>query len=398
MKQARIEVALKKSIDYIDSITISSKVNVPEDVVTCENRFFTWDNEKRTPSAKPYLFHWSYYNGVVMEGLFDLWEAAPAMGKKYLSYVRRYLDGMIVTDSVGQKTLSPARAGYVDCHGADCCKTAALLLRAADQDHGYIDICQNIYRDLTDTAHVNSKGHIVPKEYMEATLGQNYWHSWVGGRPPRYKVWLDGIYMLQPFIARFAATTGDLAQLALVQKRLNWVAETLLAPNGLYYHAGSSGDDVCPYHWTRAMGWYGMAMVDVMEVLSEEYRSDRLTALNRFVDGVLKYQKEDGMWTNLADLPVTGTNRLEVSGTAMMVYTILKGVRCGWLDESYRAAAVKGFVAMVEEKLVDGKLTDIYLKAVADNTNNYERSDYYLPDEGKGLGPFIMACAEMVYL
>ena len=104
------------------------------------------------------------------------------------------------------------------------------------------------------------------------------------------------------------------------------------------------------------------------------------------------------MWTNLADQPATETNRLEVSGTAMMVYTILKGIRRGWLDESARDAAVKGFVAMAEEKLVDEMLTDIYLKATADNTNNYERSDYYLPDEGKGLGPFIMACSEMLYL
>ena len=385
-------------MDYIDAITINSGFNVPEDVVAGESSFFTWDNEKRSPSAKPYLFHWSYYNGVVMEGLFDLWEAAPAAGGRYLDYVRRYLDRMIVTDHTGRKGLSPTRAGYVDCHGADCCKTAALLLRASDQENGYMDICREIYRDLTDVTYVNSTGHIVPKEYTETALGHNYWHSWAGDHPPKYKVWLDGLYMLQPFLARFAAKTGDSAQLALMQERLNWAADALLAPSGLYYHACNSTDDVCPYHWTRAMGWYGMAMVDVMEVLPEEYLPERQAALKLFVDGVLQYQKENGMWTNLADQPATETNRLEVSGTAMMVYTILKGIRRGWLDESARDAAVKGFVAMTEEKLVDGMLTDIYLKASADNTNNYERSDYYLPNEGQGLGPFIMACSEMLYL
>ena len=398
MEQTRIKAAIKKSTDYIDSITINSRINVPEDIVAGEDRFFTWDYEKRAPSAKPYLFHWSYYNGAVMEGLFDLWEAAPAVGEKYLDYVRRYLDGMIVTDGTGRKRLSPTRAGYVDCHGADCCKTAALLLRASNQEDGYMDICREIYRDLTDGTYVNSTGHIVPEEYTEAVLGHNYWHSWAGGHPPKYKVWLDGIYMLQPFLARFAAKTGDSAQLALVQERLNWVAATLLAPSGLYYHACNGKDDVCPYHWTRAMGWYGMAMVDVMEVLPGEYLPERQAALKLFVDGALKYQKENGMWTNLANQPVTETNRLEVSGTAMMVYTILKGIRRGWLDEINRDAAVRGFVAMAEEKLMDGMMTDIYLKATADNTNNYERSDYYLHDEGKGLGPFIMACSEMLYL
>ena len=398
MEAARIQAALAKSRDYIDSLTVNSPVNVPEEVVADEHKFFTWDNEKRTPSEKPYLFDWSYYNGVVMEGLFDVYEAGPAAGEKYLDYVRRYLDAMIVTGEDGKQHLSRNLAGYVDHHGADCYKTASLLLRASDGRDSYMEVCRELYRDLTDESHVNSKGNIVPKEYTEAALGHNYWHSWAKGKPPKYKVWLDGIYMLQPFISRFAARTGDEAQLALVQERLDWVASTMLAPSGMYYHACNSRDDVCPYHWTRAMGWYGMAMVDVMESLPEQYMDARKAALKTFADGMLKYQKESGLWTNVADWPATETNRLEVSGTAMMVYTILKGVRKGWLDESYRDAAVKAFVAMAERKLVDGRLEDIYLKASANNTNNYELPEYYLPDEGKGSGPFIMAYSEMLYL
>ena len=53
---------------------------------------------------------------------------------------------------------------------------------------------------------------------------------------------------------------------------------------------------------------------------------------------------------------------------------------------------------MAEQKLTGGALQDIYLKASANNTNNYEISEYYLPDEGKGSGPFIMAYSEMLYL
>ena len=61
-------------------------------------------------------------------------------------------------------------------------------------------------------------------------------------------------------------------------------------------------------------------------------------------------------------------------------------------------AAVRGFVAMAETKIEGGHLNDIYLKASANNTNNYELPEYYLPDEGKGAGPFIMACSEMMYI
>lgn len=400
MTQERIREALEKTKNYVDGLTIHSKVNVPAEVVADELKFFTWDNEKRTPSGndKPYLFDWSYYNGVVMEGLFDIYEADPENNGEYLDYVKEYLDAMIVTDETGHKSLNRRLAGYVDYHGADCYKTAALLIRVAtltgNQD--YLQICADLYRDLTDTSYINTSGHNVPKEYTEEALGHNYWHCWAGNKAPMFKVWLDGIYMLQPFISHYAAYIKDEKQLALIQERLDWVAKTLLAPNGMYYHAANSAEDVCAFHWTRAMGWYGMAMVDVMEVLPESYMEARKAALKTFVDGMLKYQDESGLWANVADWKVTETNRLEVSGTSMIVYTILKGVRNGWLDASYREAALKGFLAMVETKMDEKGLHEIYLKASANNTNNYEDTEYYLTDEGKGAGPFIMAYSEVL--
>ena len=400
MTQERIREALEKTKNYVDGLTIHSKVNVPAEVVADELKFFTWDNEKRTPSGndKPYLFDWSYYNGVVMEGLFDIYEADPENNGEYLDYVKEYLDAMIVTDETGHKSLNRRLAGYVDYHGADCYKTAALLIRVAtltgNQD--YLQICADLYRDLTDPSYINTSGHNVPKEYTEEALGHNYWHCWAENKAPMFKVWLDGIYMLQPFISHYAAYIKDEKQLALIEERLDWVAKTLLAPNGMYYHAANSAEDVCAFHWTRAMGWYGMAMVDVMEVLPESYMEARKAALKTFVDGMLKYQDESGLWANVADWKVTETNRLEVSGTSMIVYTILKGVRNGWLDASYKEAALKGFLAMVETKMDEKGLHDIYLKASANNTNNYEDTEYYLTDEGKGAGPFIMAYSEVL--
>ena len=358
---ADIQASILKAKNYVDALTIKSSCNIPKEVVSDEHKFFSWDNEKRTPSVKPYLFDWSYYNGVVMEGLYDTYEARPDEGAEYKKYVLEYLNAMLVTDENGVHHLSRNLAGYVDHHGADCYKTAALVMKAFDENPAYAEVMAELYRDLTD-----------PK--------------------------LDGIYMLQPFLAHYAAKIGDTKQLAIINERLNWVADVMLAPNGMYYHACNSREDVCAYHWTRAMGWYAMAMVDVMEVLPECYIEERKAALKLFADGMLKYQDESGLWANLADQPVTATNRLEVSGTAMMIYMMLKGVRNGWLNESYREPAIKAFNAIVNTKLHDNVLEDIYLKASANNTNNYEITEYYLPDEGKGSGPFIMAYSEMLYL
>lgn len=399
MENKELTAVMKKAKDYIDALTVNSKINVPARVVSDENIFFTWDNEKRTPSEKPYLFDWSYYNGVVMEGLYDIYQEDKNSGEVYRKYVDEYLDAMIVTASDGTKALSRNLAGYVDHHGADCYKTAALLVKAMADSRDYEEVAAKLYRDLTDTEHKNSLGDIIPLQYTEEALGFNYWHCWAGQKPPKYKLWLDGIYMLQPFIAHYAAHIGDEKQLELVNKRLDWVADNMLAPNGMYYHACNSKADVCAFHWTRAMGWYAMAMVDVMEVLPEKYIEKRKQALKLFTDGILKYQDEKtGLWANVADWKVTDTNRLEVSGTSMMVYTLLKGVRKGWLDSSYAKPAVKAFEGIVNEKLGTEGLADIYLKASANNTNNYEYPEYYMTDEGKGSGPFIMAYSEMLYV
>lgn len=395
---ADIQASILKAKNYVDALTIRSTHNVPKEIVSDEHKFFSWDNEKRTPSVKPYLFDWSYYNGVVMEGLYDTYEALPDEGAEYKNYVLEYLNAMLVTDENGVHHLNRSLAGYVDHHGADCYKTAALVMKAFDENPAYAEVMAELYRDLTDPKHVNSKGDVIVEKYTEEALGENYWHCWAGGQPPKYKVWLDGIYMLQPFLAHYAAKIGDTKQLTIINERLNWVADVMLAPNGMYYHACNSREDVCAYHWTRAMGWYAMAMVDVMEVLPECYLKERKAALKLFADGMLKYQDESGLWANLADQPVTETNRLEVSGTAMMIYMLLKGVRKGWLNESYREPAIKAFNAIVNTKLHDNVLEDIYLKASANNTNNYEIPEYYLPDEGKGSGPFIMAYSEMLYL
>lgn len=400
MTQEKIQQAIEKTRKYVEALTIHSEVNVPAVIGADEKKFYTWDNEKRTAPAAQYLYDWSYYNGVVMEGLYDIYLSDPQKNAAYLEYVKEYIDALIVTDETGHKSLSRNRAGYVDYHGLDCYKTAGLLVRLAFEQNipVYQQICRDLYRDIADASHSNARGHVVPVEYMESALGHNYWHSWEKEVAPMFKVWLDGIYMLQPFLAHYAAAADDKTQLDLVQERLSWVADNMLAPNGLYYHAVNSADDVCAFHWTRALGWYGMAMVDVMEVLPEKYLEERKRALKLFVDGVLKYQDESGLWANVADWKSTDTNRLEVSGTSMMVYTILKGIRNGWLDKSYQDAAIKAFVAMTELKMDEAGLHDIYFKASANNTNNYEDVEFYLTDEGKGSGPFIMAYSEMLYL
>ena len=386
--ELRIKNALRTANAFVERLTVCSEVNRPRKIVTSENDFFSWDNEHRSrKNGMSYLYSWSYYNGVIFEGLKYIYDKTG--DDRYMSYVREYIDAMITDGKLNE------HAGYVPYHGVDCYKTASLLTEfcdfdsKGDLDDGYNKTASALYHDLT----------VVNSQYTEEVIGGNYWHKWYDKQPPKYKVWLDGIYMTQPFLARYAIKVKDKTQSEAIYRRFCWVAENMISPCGLFYHAANSREDYCNFFWLRAIGWYAMAQVDVMEYLLEEHLPEMKKNLKLFVDGMLKYQDESGMWKNLVDQPLTETNRLETSGSAMMIYCILKAVRLGWLDDTdgvYSSAAMKAFCYITEEKLGDDGLEDIYLMAAASGLNNYEISEWYKKDEGKGTGPYIMAYSEMI--
>ena len=374
-----LNASLASAQAYIDALTINSTVNVPQTVVPNTSLFFSWDNERRAPPAKPYLYEWSYYNGVVFEG--SLYVHGATGTTAYRNYADAYLDAMVTNGALN------SYAGYVSYHGLDCYKTASLLRDFNNSE--YNQVAATLYNDLT----------VVNAQYAPSSLGYNYWHTWINGAAPTYKVWLDGLYMGQPFLAEHASAIGDTAQLSKIAGRLDWVHDNLRnAGTGLFYHAGNSSTSYVNYHWLRAIGWYAMAQVDVMPYMSGANLDLLKANFKVFVDGMLPYQDATtGMWRNLVNVAQSSTNRLETSGTAMMSYAILKAVRNGWLADAsgtYVDAAIRAFEGIVNNKLINGNLTDIYFKASATGSNNYQTASYYYTNEGKGVGPFIMAYAE----
>ncbi len=366
---------------FIDGLTVNAANADPKLIVEDEDRFFAWDNEHRSrKNGKAFLYDWSYYIGVVMEGLYYMYEAG--QGEKYKAYVKRYLHAV---ETGGRLN---AHAGYVPDHGLDCYKTASLLPYFFGEDAELKALADALWEDL----------HGLNAAYAPKELGGNYWHCWDGGRPPRYKVWLDGLYMGQVFMARYAKAAGDEDALKAVAGRFYWVNRELKNPKtGLFYHAGNSASDVCPFHWLRACGWYAMAQADVLECLGGEDRRALSEAFSDFCEAMLAYRdKKSGLWLNLVDQKEGEGNLPESSGTAMLSYALLKGARLGLTDKKYAGIGAEVFEKLTEQKLKGGALTDVYLVAAASGQDNYRRTDYYMPQEGKGVGPYIMAYAEML--
>ena len=273
--------SLEEAKSYIDGITINSSSNDPETVVKNFGTHFTWDNEKRE-NSKSYLFDWSYYNGVVFEGIEYVYEVTGE--EDYKDYVVEYMSSLI-TSSGGWATCtnntSKYCAGYNSTHGADCYKTASLLLDTYEMtgDSRYLTMAATLYADLDSAAN----------SYLLSNCGENYRHTWASDPTP--DLWLDGLYMILPFRAEYAKYIGDTEELDLIVDRMQWVSDNMYnSSTGLFYHAADSASSNSGTYWLRSIGWYAAAIVDIMDSMEGDNLASMQAQLVKLVDGMLAVQ------------------------------------------------------------------------------------------------------------
>ena len=382
---ATLTASLAEAKGYIDSITINSSSNDPEKVVKTFKTHFTWDNEKRE-NSKSYLFDWSYYNGVVFEGIEYVYEATGE--QVYRDYVIEYMSSLISSNGTWAKCTnsgytSKQCAGYDATHGADCYMTAALLVDCYEMtgDSRYLTIANTLYADLDSAA----------SKYSLSMAGNNFRHTWASDPSP--DLWLDGLYMILPFRAEYAKYIGDTEELDLIVSRMQWVSDNMYnSSRKLFYHAADSASSNSGTFWLRSIGWYAAAIVDIMDHMEGQNLETMKKQLVKLVDGMRACQNSsNGMWLNNMAASQSSTNPYETSGTALTCYAVMKAVNKGWLDESYADMAILAFNGICREKLSNNNLTDICFKGAPGSSN----STFY-DNEGKGLGPFIMFYAEML--
>jgi len=239
------------------------------------------------------------------------------------------------------------------------------------------------------------------------------------------QLWLDGVYMGMPFLAQYAATyeTGTTQHNSFEEA----VHEFVVARNhlrdsntGLYYHAWDESKTAewadkitgrSPQYWSRGMGWYAMALVDVLDYLPNretELRKTLIDIINELAPTLLHYQDETtGTWWQIIDRPGDIGNYRESTATAMFSYFLTKSINQGYLPKSYSMAAVKTYTGLVNEFISvhpDGKISMNGQCLVAGLGFGRNGSyDYYLTEpitanDPKGNTPFILAGIEMYKL
>ncbi len=348
-------------------------------------------------SYKHYKDYWNYEDGCVLIGCQQLFSAENE--RKYIDFVIKYLDPLIDNDGV---ILNYDNMRY----NIDSFNAGKVLFPVYDFTG------QKKYRYAIDYLMHRLKDH--PR-----TSEGNFYHKSI--YPDQ--VWLDGLYMAQPFYMEYETRYNGKANYDDILNQFRNVRKHMYDPlKKLYYHGydaagvqawADKSTGLSSNFWLRSMGWYLMSLIDIIDIMSKE-KNDQYMELSDFfheaIDGVLMYQdKKTKLFYQVIDRCDDQKNYTETSGSAMISYAILKAVRLGVLKpEKYLSTGIEIFDSIVNEKIktVNGvlSLTDIcFVAGLGPGEERNGSVEYYLSekrvsDDPKGVGPFIMAYAQKIML
>lgn len=250
--------------------------------------------------------------------------------------------------------------------------------------------------------------------HQPRTYEYSYWHKLIYPN----QVWLDGLYMAQPFMALYEKYFGDKDYTDVVRQIETVRTRMFDEDKRLYYHGYDASKmafwadkktGLSRSFWLRAIGWFSVALADIVEILpGGEERDSVVSIFQEAMEGVAMYQDHDtGLYWQVVDQPGREGNYLETSGSSMLAYAMLKGARLGVLANEYAAKGQKTFNGIVDKYLsfTDGELNldGICLVAGLGPENNRRRDgsfEYYISEpivknDAKGVAPFILAYTEI---
>ncbi|MEO2064851.1 MAG: glycoside hydrolase family 88 protein [Christiangramia sp.] len=356
---------------------------------------------ERFPEASKLDFRdkpkWSYTNGLVLKAAKEVYEKT---GKQqYYDYLYAYADTMITdqgairTYKLSDQNLDMLNSGNV-----------LLYLYPKTKEERFLEALKTL-RSQIDTQPRTSDG--------------GFWHK----KRYTHQMWLDGLYMAEPFYAHYTQmfSDGETAKKAYddIVHQFDLIQEhSLDQETGLLYHGWDESREqkwanketgTSPHFWSRAMGWYGMALVDVLDYLPEDHpgREKLINYLKQFSEAVVAVQDEkSGLWYQVLDQGDREGNYLEASGSSMFVYTFAKAVSKGYISQDYQTIAEKGYQGILDNLISveeNGIVNLNEVCAVAGLGGEPYRDasfEYYVNEEirsndPKGTGPFILASLQL---
>ncbi|MEO8535341.1 MAG: glycoside hydrolase family 88 protein [Flavobacterium sp.] len=335
---------------------------------------------------------WDYKLGLVMTSFEKLYEKTD--NPVYANYIKDYAETVI---SSSGEILNYKLEDY----NIDNINAGKMLfdLYIRTKDNRYLTALKTLRKQLETHPRTNSGG---------------FWHKKIYPN----QMWLDGLYMGTPYYARYTAEFEGGKSFDDIAKQFEQIhLHTLDKKTGLLFHAWDESKQMgwankvtgtSPNFWSRSIGWYMMALVDVLDYMPKDHpkRKELIQYLNDIAKAVAKYQDPTGLWYQVTDSGKKEGNYLEASGSEMFVYAFAKGANKGYLPADYKKLANKGFEGIIKKLITvdaDGEIHITQVCASAGLGGNPYRDgsyEYYIKekiktDNSHGLGPFILAALEV---
>ncbi len=336
---------------------------------------------------------WSYEPGVVLKGMLSIWEQTA--DKQYFKYAQGYMDALIADDG----TIKGYKKDDFTLDNVMCGRLALMLFNVTEKEKYYKAALQ-LRQQLKDQPRTTDGG---------------FWHK------NRYanQMWLDGLYMAEPFYADWAYTFHEDDDFNDIAKQFILMDQHARDPKtGLLYHGWDAAHKerwadpktgLSPNIWARADGWYAMALVDVLDRFptNNPDRVKLLAILNNLAASIQKAQDpKTGLWYQLMNKPTETGNYPEASASCMFVYALAKGAREGYLPSTYMAVARKGYKGILNKFIETDASGQVNLNGTVavgglggnpyrNGSDKYYLSEKVVKNDPKGIGAFIQASVEM---
>jgi len=342
----------------------------------------------KSPRAK-----WAYETGVLLKGLEAVWKTTG--DNKYYDYMKNVIDSYVGPDgSIKSYKLEDYNIDNINMG------KQLLTLFAKTGDEKYKKAADLLMKQLQTQPRTKEGG---------------FWHKKIYP----FQMWLDGIYMGSPFYTHYSLLFKQPAGFDDVANQIIWMeSHARDSRTGLLYHGWDESrkqewadpvTGLSKNFWGRAMGWYAMAIVDVLDYMPANHpkRGQVIAIFQRLAKAVTRYQDPaTGLWYQVVDQGKRKGNYLEASCSSMFVYALAKGVRMDYIGKQYAPAARKGYDGIVANLIktdADGKVNLTQVCSVGglggpnrrDGTFEYYISEPVVSNDLKGVGSFIMAGIEV---
>ena len=336
---------------------------------------------------------WSYDQGVILKGIEGVWKLYG--DAQYYTYIQHSMDYYVHEDG----TIKDYKRDEFNIDHLNNGK-AVMALYNYSWKPKYKKAIELMRSQLVDHPRTSEGSFFHKKIYTS-------------------QVWLDGLYMGQPFYAEYAKNYHEDTAFNDIARQFMMIEKHTRDPKtGLLYHGwdeskvqkwANKQTGASPNFWGRALGWYGVALVDVLDYFPADHpgRDSIINILNRFVKAVVKVQDaKSGLWYDVVNMPENPKNYKEASASSMLVYTIAKAIRNGYVSSSYLQNANKGYAGIIKEFIEVDAAGQTNLKGTVtvsglggtpyrDGSFDYYMSEKVITNDPKGMGAFIMCSVEM---